>query len=114
MAARNTLDQGATPEDTRFQFEVIKNLGESVRALADRIQQQSDHMHEALLRLERIEAKETAEVVARLEKRLAVLEADKHKRDGAQGVLAGIFKSPVLAWIMGAIGVIIVYFEGKS
>ena len=37
-----------------------------------------------------------------LEDRIAVLEADKNKREGALGFGASLLKSPALAWLAGA------------
>lgn len=92
------------PEDLRFQFEILKSLGESVRqqtsALADLHTQQT----EILLRLERIEANKVNEQVAKLEAKVDALEADRLRRDGASGVIHAILRSPVVGWIVAAAG----------
>lgn len=40
--------------------------------------------------------------VKELEDRVAVLEADKNKRDGASGIINALMKSPALGWLVGA------------
>jgi len=93
-----------SPEGIRFQFEIIKSLGESVRqqtqALADLHTQQT----EILIRLERIEANKINEQVAALQAKVEVLEADRLRRDGASGVIHALLKSPVVGWIVAALG----------
>jgi hypothetical protein len=93
-----------TPDDIRFQFEIIKSLGESVRqqtqALADLHTQQT----EILIRLERIEANKINEHVAALQAKVELLEADRLRRDGASGVIHAVLRSPVVGWIVAAAG----------
>lgn len=103
MNPQSTYEQ-QTPDNIRFQFEIIKSLGESVRqqtqALADLHTQQT----EILIRLERIEANKINEQVAALRAEVEMLKADKLRRDGASGVIHAILRSPVVGWIVAAAG----------
>lgn len=103
MNPPSTYEQ-QTPDDIRFQFEIIKNLGESVRqqtkALGDLHAQQT----EILIRLERIEANKINEQVAAIQAKVEVLEADRLRRDGASGVIQALLRSPVVGWVVAALG----------
>lgn len=95
-----------SPDDVRFQFEIIKELAASVREVTNHMRRVQDQTAEALVRLERIEAKETAEQVAACLARIEVLEADYHRRSGRDGFVAAVFKSPVVAWIVLFAGIV--------
>jgi uncharacterized coiled-coil protein SlyX len=92
-------DQSAS--DVRFQFEIIKGLAESVREQTKAILRMQEQQTDIVARLERIEAKETAEQLSRLTLRVEVLEATDQRRQGASGVIAAIMKAPVLGWAVG-------------
>lgn len=79
------LHQG-DPNDTRFQFEVIKQLAESVRGMGE-------NQTKILERLARIEEQRVHESVAKLHARIDVLEKDKDLRDGANG-----FRDAIMKW----------------
>ena len=99
-----TLFQGGAEGDLRFQFEVIRNLSESVRQSTDATRDLAKNMAEMqktqvsmLERLAKLEANRVNESVAKVEERLdgackAIdkLEADKDRRDGAAGLLSRI------------------------
>lgn len=53
------------------------------------------------------------DTVSALSTRVATLEADLNKREGATGVVSAILKSPTLGWIVGAITTIYLYLSGK-
>lgn len=76
------LHQG-DPSDTRFQFEVIKSLADSIRSMGDT-------QTRILERLARIEEHRVHEAVGKLTARIDVLEQDKDRRDGAMSLLGGI------------------------
>jgi len=97
---------GRSPDDVRFQFEIIKELAASVREVTKNMQRMQEQTAETLIRLERIEAKETAEQVAACLARIEVLEADYHRRSGRDGFVAAVFKSPVVAWIVLFAGIV--------
>lgn len=47
------------------------------------------------------------------EVRLIVLEKDKDRRDGAMGLGAWLFKSPLIGWIVSAAAIIYAVLESK-
>lgn len=75
------LHQG-DPNDTRFQFEVIKQLAESVKVNAETLRGVQENLVRMIERLARIEERETHEAVAGLTGRVAVLELDKARTEG--------------------------------
>ena len=106
-----SLFQGADPSDTRFQFEVIKGLSESIRqqsASTERLASGMADMQKTqvgmLERLARLEANKVGETVARVETLVGVLDGrvdallrDKDRRDGATGVFGFFLKfGPVI------------------
>lgn len=98
------LMQGGAEGDLRFQFEVIRNLSESVRQSTDATRDLAKNMAEMqktqvsmLERLAKLEANRVNESVAKVEERLDnacrsidKLEQDKDRRDGAAGLLSRI------------------------
>lgn len=96
------LDQAQSPNDLRFQFDVIKGLAESVRSQTAVLMRLQEQQTDIVARLERIEAKETAEQVAALKARVEALEKTEHRREGASAVITAILKSPVIGWAVGA------------
>ncbi len=82
-----------SPEsDTRFQYEIIKGLSESVRDLAGSIREMQSTQVGMLERLAKLEANRIGEVVGKVEvaveavkDRVDRLEQDKDRRDGAGG-----------------------------
>lgn len=99
MTAELNLDQ--QPNDLRFQFEIIKGLSESVREQTSVMLRMQEQQTDIVARLERIEAKATAEQVAALLVRVDNLEASEHRREGAINVVGAILKSPAIGWIVG-------------
>lgn len=93
------FDQGAN--DVRFQFEIIKGLSESVRSQTSVMMQMQAQQTDIVARLERIEAKQTAEQLAALQVRVDVLEDNELRREGGNRVIREIVKSPFLAWAVG-------------
>lgn len=53
------------------------------------------------------------DTVSALSTRVAALEADLNKREGATGVVSMILKSPTLGWIVGGLTTIYLYVSGK-
>ena len=102
MNPQSTYEQ-QTPDDIRFQFEIIKSLGESVRQQTQALTDLHTQQTEILIRLERIEANKINEQVAAIQAKVEVLEADRLRRDGASGVIHTLLKSPVIGWIVAAI-----------
>lgn len=84
-----TIDPNALfhqgPDDVRFQFDVIKQLAESVREM-------STTQVKMLERLARMEEQRTHEAVAGLATRVAVLEVDLNKRTGMMNAIAALPK----------------------
>lgn len=80
-----------SPEDTRFQFDVIKQLAESVREM-------SSTQVKMLERLARIEEQRTHEIVNALSERVTVLEVDLNKRTGMMNAISAMPK--VIAFLV--------------
>lgn len=93
------FDQG--PNDLRFQFEIIKGLSESVRTQTAVMMRMQEQQTDIVARLERIEAKETAQQVKDLLARVDALEDTELRREGGARVLTAIVKSPVVGWVVG-------------
>ena len=81
---------------------ILQELATSIREQTKQLGKLQEHQHEMVLRLERIEAKETSENVARLQHRVEQLELDRAGREGSSRVLGVVMKSPLLAWIATA------------
>jgi hypothetical protein len=64
------------------------NTAQAVQALGDRVG-----------KLERMDGR--VNQLELLAPRLAALESDRHRRDGASGVVAAILKSPAIGWMVG-------------
>lgn len=113
MSPRDTFDQfdERSPEDVRFQYEIIKSLADSVRLQTAAIVDLQKGQTEILLRLERIEANRVSSRVEALEKIVDGLTADKNKRDGASGVWAMILKSPWVGGVIAAAAVLVAVFR---
>lgn len=110
----NQLDNGGrSPDDLRFQFDVIKELAASVRELTKHMSRLQDQTAEALIRLERIEAREHTEQIAALKAEIEVLKNDYQRRVGRDGFIAGIFKSPLLAWVVVIAGIVYTAIKDK-
>lgn len=101
------LDQEPrSPDDIRFQFEIIKELAASVREVTNHMRVLQEQTGEALIRLERIEAREHSEQIAELKGEMEVLKTDYYRRVGRDGFIATVFKSPFLAWIVVFAGIV--------
>lgn len=101
-----SLLQGGSEADLRFQFEVIKQLSDSVRqsveATRDVARNVADMQKTQVTvseRLAKLESNRVNEQVAKMEERLDgacarvdKLEQDKDRRDGAGSFLGGVFK----------------------
>lgn len=91
------------PNDTRFQFEVIKSLADSVREMGGT-------QTKMLERLARIEEHRTNEEVAKLKTRLQILEDEKLRRDGASRVWLGIKEW----WPLIGMALLVVWTVGRA
>jgi hypothetical protein len=89
------------PNDLRFQFEIIKGLAESVRTQTAAILGMKDQQTDIVARLERIEAKEVAELLAALIVRVEALEDTELRREGGARVITAVIKSPIVGWVVG-------------
>lgn len=116
-----SLFQGADPNDTRFQFDIIKGLSESIRDLARSMTDMQRTQVGMLERLATLEANKVGEAVLALkvdldeaDKSIKVLMRDKDRRDGATGVFGFFLKyGPVIfsafaaVWLFGrSLGVV--------
>lgn len=99
--------QNADPNDTRFQFEVIKQLADSVREM-------NGTQTRILERLARIEEQRVHEIAVKLSARIGILEEKENKREGAYNVFSWLrIWGPVLfsffaaLWLFGrSLGVV--------
>jgi hypothetical protein len=121
----------SSESDTRFQYEVIKQLSESVRSSVDATRDVARNVSDMqktqismLERLAKLESNRVNEQVAKMEERLDtacgridVLEHDKYRRDGASGAfkmikdwapfLAMLFSAACVLWLYGrSVGVV--------
>lgn len=108
-----SFDQ-AQPDDIRFQFEIIKGLGESVRLQTAALGSLQQGQIDIVERLARIEARDHAEALAALRVEVDALKADKQRRDGASGIIHAIMKSPMLAWAVALAGFVWYELTGKG
>jgi len=100
--------QGGDPNDTRFQFDVIKHLSESVRQLAAGM---ADMQKTQVGMLERLATLEAGKMTSRLDEidtKVSALEQDRYRRDGALGMLGVlrvwgpvIFSALAAFWLFG-------------
>jgi len=98
------LQQG--PDDVRFQFDVIRQLAESVRMM-------TDTQTKMLERLARIEEQRTHEAVAAMAGRIATLEADLQRRTGMMNAVAALPK--VIAFLVAVASVFsAIYLAGRA
>lgn len=98
------IASGGDPNDTRFQFEIIKGLSESIRQQSTSIERLAVGMADMqktqvgmLERLAKLEANRVAEVVAEVRVDVSTLEstvkslvADQNRREGAIGLLGAV------------------------
>lgn len=102
--------QGTDPNDTRFQFDVIKHLSESVRQLAAGM---ADMQKTQVSMLERLATLEAGKVSARLDSldsKMDALEMDKNRRDGAFGAFGAL-----RVWLLAVPGVFTaLYILGRA
>lgn len=104
------LYQGGDPNDTRFQFEIIKGLSESIRQMAE----QMGHLQRTQVSmLERLATLEAGKVGARMDAmgvKIDALFKDKDRRDGALGML-GVLRvwGPVIFSLLCAL-----YLYGRA
>ncbi len=108
------FQDGHRPDsEVRFEFEIIKHLSESIRTQTDMIAKMQTQQSDILVRLERIEAKEHGAQLAACMARIDTLEADFQRRQGRDGLVSAFFRSPVVAWIAVAIGVVYTIVKDK-
>jgi len=51
--------------------------------------------------------------IAEIKERLGALEVEKHRRDGAQGLMMAMLKSPTLGWLVGVAAAAWAVLTGK-
>lgn len=107
------FNQDQMPDDVRFQFEIIKELAASVREQTRHIGEMQKQIGDALIRLERIEAREHSEQIAKLEAEIELLKTDYNRRVGRDGFIASVFKSPLVAWVVFAMGAVYVALRDR-
>lgn len=61
---------------------------------------------------ERLLTSPTTADFEKLERRVEALEAERHRNDGAKGVLGAVMKSPVAAWIAAVVAAAYGAFKG--
>lgn len=102
------------PEDIRFRFEIIKGLEDSVRQQTAAMAEMQRVQIEIVERLARIEAKDHEVALAALRAEVEMLKADKLRRDGANGIIHAILRSPVVGWIVASAGGIYYLLRGHN
>lgn len=110
-----------SPEaDTRFQYDVIKGLAESVRQMANNMADLQKTQVDMLVRLARLEENKVGDELVTMKAatvaltlRIDALERDKDRRDGAMGALGAIRQwAPFLTLLFSAACVLWLY--GRS
>lgn len=86
---------------------VKHNQNNSIQKL-DAVNQIAGTMKEALRRLEKIEQEQTNQHL-----RLAVLEADKHRREGAVGLVEWFARHWPVTFVLGLLAVFVAWANGK-
>lgn len=110
----------STESDTRFQYEIIKSLADSVRQQSDVLRDVQKTQVGMLERLAKIEANRINENVAELRAnvnaacdRIDKLEQDKDRRDGAMGAWSWIARNWPMAAMVSALGVFVAWANNK-
>lgn len=106
--------------DTRFQYDIIKGLAESVRQMATNMADLQKTQIDMLVRLARLEENKVGDELLTMKAstvaltlRIDALERDKDRRDGALGLLGAIKSwAPFLAMLFSAASVLWLY--GRS
>ena len=106
------------PNDVRFQFEVVRQLAESIRQQTSTLTRMQEQMAAMSERLARIEANRVHEDVERLRaslveetKRVDALMRDKDRRDGAIGAWTWLQRSAPWAAIATAGAAILAWLK---
>jgi len=114
-------DRGSSEADTRFQYDVIKGLAESVRQMAQNMADLQKTQVDMLVRLARLEENKVGEELiamkaetAALAIRVDVLESAEDRRKGAYNVFTwlriwgpAIFSLIAAAWLIGrSVGIV--------
>lgn len=77
----------------QFEIEALRQITDNLKGIRDEAKEDRKLLHEIHTRVVRIETKETGERMDDLEGRVAVLEADKNRRDGAISAWDWLLKS---------------------
>lgn len=99
-----------TENDTRFQFEVIKQLAESVRVNGEVMRDMQQTQVVILERLARIEEHRVHEAVSALAARVDALERTRDEQRGA----AGLRKAVMTYWPAIALLMLVVWTVGRA
>lgn len=118
MPESQPLPSPADLSDVRFQYEVIRQLAESVRQQTAALSRMQEQMAHVLERLARIESNRVHDDVERLRaalveetKRVDALMRDKDRRDGAMGAAAWLHRSAPWAAILAAGAAVVAWFK---
>lgn len=76
---------------------------EAFRQIADGIKHLNTDMRDVRERLIRIESNQLDRTVKSHSDRIDALERDRDKKQGAEGVLLAVLKSPVVGWVVGVV-----------
>lgn len=87
--------------------EVRGQLREIIHAMNNQAQK-NDAVADKLAKLEGVPAQ-----LKNIDTRLTALETDRHRRDGASGLLVMILRSPALGWLVGAGTTVWAFLTGR-
>lgn len=87
--------------DERFAFEVVRNLGDSVRTVSEDIRALRDKTDVVLEKVVGIEAHSIVERLAKLETKLERIEMENLKAKGLKEAASWFFQSPTIMWLAG-------------
>lgn len=86
--------------DERFAFEVIRNLGDSLRAVSEDVKRLRGKTDEVLEKVVAIEAHSMVDRIAKLEAKMERFETEALKSKGLKEAANWFFQSPLIMWIV--------------
>ncbi len=93
--------------------ELLRGLVASVESVRQEQQTMHSQVSEIRDKVITIEARDVGAQVTALALRVAALEVSYQRREGRDGVVASIFKSPSFGWFVGFIVTVIAWATGK-
>lgn len=99
--------------DERFAFEVIRNLGDSLRAVSEDVKRLRGKTDEVLEKVVAIEAHSMVERITKLETKMERLETEALKSRGLKEAASWFFQSPLIMWLAGLLVALYVWVSNN-